>query len=210
LSILKNIEDMNLKTKIKYLIFDIGGVIVLSKRIDFKKFDRKWFLPEGTVQNIIDSCFKKMSLDKNFNFKKYFSDTFSYLLRFRQYKEVTNGLFKSEKINKSLIYWIRERRKKYTICLLTNNTAILNRLLKKKFKIYNDFDYIFNSAEVGLLKPDPKFFQYILKKLKVEPKECLFIDDNPENIKVAKKLGFFSILFTNNKKFFKKIAKFNL
>lgn len=199
---------MSRKSKIKYLIFDIGGVIVLSKRIDFKKFDRKWSLPEGTIQNIVDSCFKKMSLDKNFNLKKYFSDTFSHLLRFRQYKEVTNELFKSERINKSLIDWIRKKRKKYTICLLTNNTAILNRLLKKKFKIYNDFDYIFNSAEIGFSKPDPKFFKYVLGKLETKPKECLFVDNNPNNIKVAKNLGFFTILFITDKNFFKKISSF--
>jgi len=198
---------MSQKTKIKYLIFDIGGVIVLSKKIDFKKFDKKWFLPEGTVQNIINSCFKKMSLDKNFNLKKYFLDNFSYLLSFRQYKEVTNELFKSEKINKSLINWVFKKKEKYTICLLTNNTAILKRLLRKKFRIYQNFDYIFNSAEIGLSKPNDEFFRYVLKTLKTNPEQCLFIDNNPLNIEAAKNLGFNTILFTTNKCFFKKISK---
>jgi epoxide hydrolase-like predicted phosphatase len=199
---------MNPKLKIKYLIFDIGGVIVLSKRVNLEKFDRKWSLPKGTVRNIVNSCFNRMSLDKNFNLRKYFSTNFSHLLSFNQYRKVATELFKNERINKSLVHWIRKKKNKYTICLLTNNTAILNRLLKKKFKIYQDFDYIFNSAEVGLSKPDPNFFKYVLKKLKAESKECLFIDNNPKNIKVAKTLGFFTILFINNKNFFKKISNF--
>lgn len=201
---------MNPKLKIKNLIFDMGGTIVLSKAVNLRKFDRKWSLPKGTVKKVVNDCFKKMSLDTNFNFKKYFLDNFFHLLNLDQYEKVTNELFKNEKINKSLIYWIRKKRKKYTISLLTNNTAILSRLLKKKFKIYNDFDYIFNSAEIGLLKPDPNFFKYALKKLKARPKECLLIDNNPRNIKVAKKLGFSTILFISNKNFLKKIADFNI
>lgn len=201
---------MNPKTKIENLIFDIGGVVVLSKKIDFTKFDRKWSLPNGTVKKIVDTCFKKMSLDKNFNLRKYFKENFSHLLSFKQYQEVTNQLFKNERINKSLIRWVRKKKKKYVICLLTNNTAVLNRLLEKKFKIYQDFDYIFNSAEIGLSKPNTEFFKYVLKTLKTNPEQCLFIDDNLENIKTAKKLGFATVLFMNNEKFFEEIAKLRI
>jgi len=136
-----------METKIKFLLFDIGGVIVLGRT------------------------------------------------------------FESERVNKSLISWIQRKKRNYLICALTNNTAILNRLLKKKFKIYHIFDYIFNSAKMGLAKPDPKFFKYVLKKLKTKPKECLFIDNNLENIKTAKNLGFSTIIFLNNRDFFKKIKK---
>jgi len=201
---------MNIKVKIENLIFDIGGVIVLSKKVNFTKFDKKWSLPKETVKEIVDSCFKKMSLDKNFRLRKYFSDNFSHLLTFKQYQEVTSKLFKNEKINKSLIYWIRKNRKKYTISLVTNNTAILKRLLKKKFKVFDDFDYIFNSAEIGLSKPNPNFFKYVLKKLKTKSKKCLFVDNNSKNVEVAKNLGFNTILFVTNKDFFRKIYNLNL
>jgi len=200
---------MSRKLKIKNLLFDIGGVIVLQKKVDFTRFDKKWSLPKGTVKEIVDFCFDKMSLSKDFNLKKYLSDTFSHYLSFKQYQEVTNQLFKSERVNKSLINWIRKNRKKYTICLLTNNTAILKRLLKKKFKIYQDFDFIFNSAEIGLSKPNTEFFKYVLKTLKTNPAQCLFIDNNPINVDVAKNLGFNAILFVTNKEFFRKISKFN-
>jgi putative hydrolase of the HAD superfamily len=120
---------------------------------------------------------------------------------------VLGRAFKSERVNKTLVSWIQRKKKNYKICALTNNTAILNRLLKKKFKIYHLFDNIFNSAEIGLSKPNPKFFKYVLKKLKAKPKGCLFIDNNPKNTKTAKNLGFYTITFFNNRDFLKKIKK---
>jgi putative hydrolase of the HAD superfamily len=193
--------------KIKYLLLDLGGVIILSKKFNFEKFDRKWRLPPGTVQKIVNLCFEKMSRNKKFNLKKYLANNFATSLNLEKYREVTNELFKNEKINKSLINWIRKKRKKYIICLLTNNTSSLKKLLRKKFKIYPLFNYIFNSAEIGLVKSQKRFFKYVLKTLKAVPEECLFIDNNQLNIKVAQTLGLNTFLFTTNKDFFKKISK---
>jgi len=198
----------NRKVKIKNLLFDIGGVIILSKKFNFSKFERKWSLPRGTVKEIVDSCFEKMSLSKDFNLRRYFLDNFSHLLSFKRYQEITKQIFKNERVNKTLIRWIQKKKKNYIICALTNNTAILNRLLKKKFQIYDIFDCIFNSAEIGLSKLEPNFFKYVLREIKAKPKECLFIDNNSGNIKIAKKLGFASTLFINNKDFFAKIDRF--
>lgn len=39
------------------------------------------------------------------------------------------------------------------------------------------FDEYIESSVVGLRKPDPKFFQYALDKLKVIPQEVVFLDD---------------------------------
>jgi len=39
------------------------------------------------------------------------------------------------------------------------------------------FDDYVESSVVGLRKPDPKFFQYALDRLKVRPQEVVFLDD---------------------------------
>jgi HAD superfamily hydrolase (TIGR01509 family) len=57
--------------------------------------------------------------------------------------------------------------------VLSNNSAVLNELLKEKFHIYDDFDNIFNSAEIGLVKPNPEIFSFVLEKLRVHPEQCL-------------------------------------
>ena len=45
------------------------------------------------------------------------------------------------------------------------------------------------SHKLGLRKPDIKIFEYILKEQKLKAEEVIFIDDSPQHIASAKKLG---------------------
>ena len=45
------------------------------------------------------------------------------------------------------------------------------------------------SHEVGLRKPDIEIFEYVLTEQKLIAEEVFFIDDSPQHIANAKKLG---------------------
>ena len=57
------------------------------------------------------------------------------------------------------------------------------------------FKKVFFSNEIGLKKPYEGIFRFILGNTRIEPGNCIFIDDNIENIKTAKRLGFRCIHF---------------
>ncbi len=201
---------MKKNRQIKNLIFDLGGVIVLSNKVDFSKFDDKFSLPRGTVKKIVNTCFEKEETQENFDVRSYFTKNFENLLSFQEYNFILEAVFQSEKVNRELVNWIKKKRNNYTISLLTNNTSALDELLKNKFKIEYLFNYIFNSAEIGLAKPDPEIFKYVLRETGNKAETCLFIDDSSENTEVANNLGMNTITFQNNNKFFKKIESFQL
>lgn len=48
---------------------------------------------------------------------------------------------------------------------------------------------LFLSYQMGVRKPDPAIYFQTLEKLGVEGKQCLFIDDRPENIEAARAAG---------------------
>lgn len=50
-------------------------------------------------------------------------------------------------------------------------------------------DRCYFSAEVGLAKPDPAYFEHVAVDLGLAPDELLFIDDSRENIAAARQLG---------------------
>jgi len=66
------------------------------------------------------------------------------------------------------------------------------------------------SGNIGLAKPNEKFYQKALSIIKAEPKQCLFIDDQEKNITGAEKCGIKSILFQNPEQLIKDLKFFNI
>lgn len=51
------------------------------------------------------------------------------------------------------------------------------------------------SGEVGVAKPDRRIFELLFERLGLAPTEIVFIDDNVDNVEVARALGMDAILF---------------
>ncbi|MCK5768310.1 MAG: HAD family phosphatase [Candidatus Atribacteria bacterium] len=60
---------------------------------------------------------------------------------------------------------------------------------------YEIFDEVYTSTLMGISKPDPDFYRYILKEEGVMPEEAVFVDDMEENVIAAQNIGIKSILF---------------
>jgi putative hydrolase of the HAD superfamily len=50
------------------------------------------------------------------------------------------------------------------------------------------------SCEVGFVKPQKEFYELAVKDLVVLPGECIFIDDDENNLLPAEKLGMKTVL----------------
>jgi putative hydrolase of the HAD superfamily len=58
------------------------------------------------------------------------------------------------------------------------------------------FERMFVSAELGLLKPDPRIFHEVCRELGISPAEMVFIDNKQENVDGAAAVGATAHLFT--------------
>ena len=56
----------------------------------------------------------------------------------------------------------------------------------------------YTSYEVGIMKPDPGIFQFMLRDAGILPEETLFLDDSPANIAAAQTLGIQTLLVEKN------------
>lgn len=70
-----------------------------------------------------------------------------------------------------------------------------------KYDLEKYFDEIVISSEVGMIKPEPEVFKYILQKLDEKPDECVFTDDNPNYVNAAKELGIHGLVFKDTASF---------
>jgi len=83
-------------------------------------------------------------------------------------------------------------QKKYIVGIINNGNALTLPYWNKRFD-FSMFYFFISSAEIHIKKPDPKIYLVACKKARVQPEECLFMDDSPENIDAAKKLGMQTI-----------------
>jgi putative hydrolase of the HAD superfamily len=79
--------------------------------------------------------------------------------------------------------------------LLSNLPASLRDVLEKDAPWLPAFDVKTYSCTVRVTKPDRKIYRHCLSGLGVKASEAVFLDDRPENVDAAKKLGIHAILF---------------
>ncbi|MEX0909957.1 MAG: HAD family phosphatase [Candidatus Paceibacterota bacterium] len=190
------------QTKITHILFDIGGVLTFLPEFDFLKVDTKFGLTYGQAEQVFHDCFKVQTDNKEIDLEAYFNANHSQHLHYKEYQKMLKEIYGGEKLNNELVDWIRNHKAEYSFSVLSNNSAVLNDLLKEKFHIYDDFDHIFNSAEIGLVKPNPEIFRFVLDKLKVPTAQCLFIDDRLDNVEAARSVGLRAVQFISNEQFF--------
>lgn len=83
--------------------------------------------------------------------------------------------------------------KKYRLVIGANQPIYAHDFLEE-FDIKKYFEKVYLSVEVGYEKPDPRFFQYILRGLNLDASEVVMIGDDYRNdIEPAKSLGIKTI-----------------
>lgn len=109
--------------------------------------------------------------------------------------EVLIFIRKPKKINKNVIKLIEElKNKDYKVALFSNYSKVGGQRMRDVLHLDKIFDLMLISGEIGLAKPHPDAFLYLIEKLDIKANEIVFIDDSPKNIKTAKELGITTIL----------------
>lgn len=68
---------------------------------------------------------------------------------------------------------------------------------RARFAFMNWFDgYVISGVE-GVAKPDPRIFQLLLRRYRLEPAATVFIDDSPGNVEAARGLGLAAVRYTS-------------
>lgn len=61
--------------------------------------------------------------------------------------------------------------------------------------LFSEFDGLVFSGPIGIAKPDQKIYEYVLHKFNLTAEDCIFIDDNKENVEGAEKVGIHGYFF---------------
>ncbi len=105
------------------------------------------------------------------------------------------GFWGGDRLDTELVDYIRALRPRYRTALLSNAWSDLRQILQERWRVVDAFDEVIISAEVGLMKPDPRIYQLAVTRLGVTPAEAVFIDDFPLNVRAAQESGLHAIRF---------------
>ena len=85
----------------------------------------------------------------------------------------------------------------YLLATVNNESRELNEYRITRFGLRDLFSAFFSSCYLGLLKPQPEHYRRAMQITQRPPEQCLFVDDRPMNVEVARILGMQPILFTS-------------
>lgn len=185
----------------KLILFDLGGVLFTNGTKKFiSVISERYNLPIEKVREAVDG-----ELGTKYRESQITRDEF--------WKQLVSDLLLTEDIDKLEDEWISyyelipktkeiisELSKKYEVYYLSDNVKERVNKLDLRFDFLKLFDGGVFSHEVGVRKPNPKIYEFVLNKAGVNAAEAIFIDDKETALVPAKEMGIKAILFENPEK----------
>jgi putative hydrolase of the HAD superfamily len=187
--------------EIKTIIFDLGGVILGPVSGPFScKIEALYGIPKEKVKKTYFKYLGDWELGKisENNFWRKFLKDLNIKTKISRLKIIYYSVIVARP---EVLKIIKRLKHNYKIALLTNVSKELMQYLNKKYQLNKLFDIIVPSYKYGIAKPRLKkylginrkldysrIYEVLLEKVKIDPWQCVFIDDKKENLLPAKKL----------------------
>jgi putative hydrolase of the HAD superfamily len=186
---------MKNRASITTILFDFGDVLVIDTSHFVKKFFGEKSLTNAD-RKILSKAVEQADLGKISTrqlaaiIKEVFKLPYSIV-------EI-QSLYSRTVLVKPVWEIFKKLSKEYKVGILSNNQKNLPEKAAKYVGISLKGIFFFNSANYHVIKPNKLFYTTALKKLKLKPQECIFIDDKPENVKGAEAIKMHALLFDGN------------
>ncbi len=192
---------------IKAILFDFDGVLTIDKTGStsiVNYISKKCNIPLDIVKS---SYYKHNNalLNGDIVHKDMWDEFCSDLNKAVSYDILTES-FNSTKLDEEMIGVVKNLKQQYLIGLITDNKLDRIDAIFTKRDLYKYFDCIAVSAQLKANKESSEIFNYVIKQLKVNANECIFIDNTEKNLIIPNLVGMKTILFDDEKR---DINKFN-
>ena len=175
----------------RLVIFDVGGVVdthapVMQKIAQHLKISEQEFIQFAGSERL--QALLTGQIETN-TFWKDFSQTSG-----KRVHEDLWALYFDPKLNEAVVQLIQKLKREARVVAGTNTLAPHYNIHQQRGN-YAVFDAVYASNRIGLAKPDPEFYRYILQAEAYSPSASAFIDDTEKNVLAAQKLGIKGVLF---------------
>jgi epoxide hydrolase-like predicted phosphatase len=187
-------------SKIKAIIFDMGGVILRTEDYSPREaIAKKLGISEVAYEEaVFQSPSAEAATVGKINEREHWNTVWKTLKVSTDLQTTYEEAFwAGDRLDQRLVDFLRSQRGTYTTALLSNAWSGAREALTVKNPCLDAFDVAVFSCEVGLAKPDKAIYRLILEKLGLQAEEAIFLDDNKENIESAAEMGIHAVRFRN-------------
>lgn len=198
---------------IKAVLFDVGGVIISSldrlidddikKTLGFseKQFNNLWgkHIDKFVSGRVGEKEFWKLII-------KEIGRSLSLPNESLFLREYCKNLVIDQQII-GLVLKLKFNR--YVVGVISNSIYPQSQY-NKKIGLYDLFDHVVLSDEVGMFKPNKEIYLHTLNRLKLNPDNIIFIDDKIENVRTANQVGMKGLRYFSYRKLEKDLLGFKV
>jgi putative hydrolase of the HAD superfamily len=114
-------------------------------------------------------------------------------------------------LNEAMVWFVQDvRQRVHRLAMISNMTMNTLVSMRRNFNWLALFDECVFSCELGSNKPGREIYEHCVRRLGIEAKECLFVDDSAENVQGARAVGMAAIRFECVGPFLAALAAFDL
>ena len=188
-----------MKTSIKTLFLDIGGVVLtdgwdhnarkkaaVKFKLDLAETEKRHQMTFATYEE------DALTLKEYLNLTVFFEDRPFTLDQFREF------MFAQSKPHTEMIELVRKLKTKFELKIIavSNEARELNAHRIQNFKIAEFVDAFVSSCFVHIRKPDPEIFRLALDVAQTLPQQIVYIENTEMFVKIASEMGIRGIVHT--------------
>ena len=183
---------------IQAVIWDFGGVLVRTEDYAPRRaLAQRYGMTLGEIEDFVFSGESgdraqrgEISVEQHWENQRARLD-----LSPAEFEAFREQFWGGDRLDTDLVAYIRRLRSDFKTGLLSNAFSDLRRLVAETLKFADAFDEMIISAEVGLVKPDPRIYHLALDRLGIAPEAAVFIDDFSRNVEAARAVKLHAIHF---------------
>lgn len=181
---------------IRLILFDLGGVVFTNGTRKFvETLSGRYSLHTDDIRAVLDG-----DMGTRYREGTLTRDQFWYFVREKLSLTESADQLESEWISfysviQETKHIIETLRTKYRVMYLSDNVKERVAALNRTYHFLSWFDGGIFSHDVGVRKPHPRVYEMALEAGNAKPEETVFIDDKPQALEPAERLGIHTILF---------------
>lgn len=200
------------RQKLNWLFFDVGGVLIDKTRYENWLINNMITILQRYHQKITPLALLEANIKASGKTGSLTLNTFQIILKDKKKAEEAYAELKAKQAKEKMEYYqvtpirpealpvVQKLSSRFHLGIIANQTSEVRKKLSEK-KLLPYFNFVGISEEYNLFKPDPDFFQAVLRDAKTKPEKSAMIDDNIErSLATAKKLGMTTVFYNLNQR----------